>query len=212
MTSKTVFGSRTMTCCLGVFFATGATLVEFSLMLSRTPPTNRATACGLVALMYPIATVLWFRGDRISMRTMQALLAGGALLAGIASALCRDGATATPPLFFAWAVVIAATFFFSWQAAVGHVSIATRSGDDATWPARVRGSSPGRGLSVCLDEAVCRVARRGNRSRPKSRVDPIPAPVRGSQRAGRFLRLNCGGPGRSRRARHRDPRLPRRRV
>ena len=210
MTSKTVFGSRTMTCCLAAFFAAGAALVEVSLVLSRTTPTNRATACGLIALLYPIAIALWFRGDRLSMRTMQALVAVAALLAGIATALCRDSATATPPLFFAWTVVIAATFFFSWQAAIGHVSIGTRTGDEVAWPARVPGLSRV-DISLCLDELPCRVARRGDRSRPKSRSDRSMPPTSRTHRRATVRRVSCGAPG-ARCIRHRDPRQPRRRV
>ena len=122
--------------------------------------TNRATACGLIVL-YPIAIVR-FRVDRLSMRTMQALVGSLRSLAGIATALCRDSATATPPLFLAAGCRLL-QFCFSCDRALG----TSRSG---RVPARTASGRAGPGLpgsarSVCVSTSPGRVVS-GVRSRP----------------------------------------------
>jgi diguanylate cyclase (GGDEF)-like protein len=136
-TAESWFCPRTVSRSLAVFFASGTTLGELSMLVPHAPQPHEAEVRLIWAAAFPVALLLWFRGDRIRRPMLHVALAAGVTVVTAAIVVSRNSATATvAPIFYVWTIVIVATFF-GIRATAGHAAFLAGSYGFALWAAGV---------------------------------------------------------------------------
>ncbi len=123
-TADALFGRRVLSRSLAVFFASGATLGELSMLFPHASHSHEAGVRLIVAAAYPVAAVLWFCGDRLRGALIHGALVAGVLIVTAAIVVSSSGpAAATAPMFYVWTIVFVATFFGA-RPTVAHAAFA----------------------------------------------------------------------------------------